>query len=97
MPWSNPFRRSRQAPWWRHFPRTESRTYRPQPPDAKPALEVGIFVLLTGKPDRPRRVLSSEWHGHRYEFVYVVETSAPNNFKPYWFIAQLAVVADGEA
>jgi len=64
------------------------------PPDAKPSLDVGTVVLLTGKPDRPRRVLSAEWHGHRYEFVYVVETSAPDDFRPYWFLAQLTVVDD---
>jgi hypothetical protein len=36
-----------------------------------------------------------KWHLYRCEFVYVVETSAPANFRfgPYWFYDQL-VVAD---
>lgn len=65
------------------------------PPNAKPALEVGTQVLLKGKPDRTRRILESEWHAHRYEFVYIIETSAPDDFKPYWFLGQLEVVDCG--
>ena len=46
---------------------------------------------MKGKPDRTRRVLACEWHWIRYEFVYVVETSARKHFKPYWFADQLQV------
>jgi hypothetical protein len=53
-------------------------------------------VRLRGKPEKIRRVLKSEWHRHRYEFVYVVETSAPQSFDPYWFIEQLKLVPRGE-
>ena len=67
------------------------------PDGATPALAVDTVVILNGKPDRKRRILDSEWHWHRYEFVYIVETSAPDYFRPYWFAAQLSVVdTDGD-
>jgi hypothetical protein len=62
------------------------------PDDARPSLDVGASVTLNGKPASIRRVLATEWHAHRYQFVYIVETSAPDNFRPYWFLAQLTVV-----
>ncbi|EMI40261.1 hypothetical protein RRSWK_07221 [Rhodopirellula sp. SWK7] len=65
------------------------------PVGASPELTVGTIIKLAGKPDRTRRILDSEWHLHRYEFVYIVETSAQNNFRPYWFAAQLTVVGSG--
>jgi hypothetical protein len=52
---------------------------------------VGDVVRLKGKPDRRRRVLEVEWHRHRYQYIYVIETSAPPTFSPYWFFDQLAV------
>ncbi|WP_144059446.1 hypothetical protein [Rhodopirellula sp. SWK7] len=83
------------SPWWRHFPRVESRKCCSMPVGASPELTVGTIIKLAGKPDRTRRILDSEWHLHRYEFVYIVETSAQNNFRPYWFAAQLTVVGSG--
>ena len=98
MPWPDPFRkRPTESPWWRHFPRTESRTSRPMPDGAQPVLAVDSFITLNGKPERVRRVLAAKWHAHRYEFVYIVETSAPDHFQPYWFFGQLTIVdPDGD-
>jgi hypothetical protein len=77
------------APWWRLFPR-ESRPSRPRGPDdhPDPRFAAGAWVRLRGKPERARRVLSHDWHWHRQQFVYVVETSSLG-FEPYWFAAQL--------
>jgi hypothetical protein len=71
------------------YPKRESRVYKPEPPGAEPELNVGQSVLLTGKPDRPRRILKVEWHNHRHEFVYIVETSG--FFRPYFFRDKLIV------
>jgi len=48
-------------------------------------------VRLIGRPARIRRVLKAEWHRHRQRFVYIVETSAPPPFEPYWFAEQLVI------
>ncbi|MBX7220000.1 MAG: hypothetical protein K1Y36_08635 [Blastocatellia bacterium] len=48
------------------------------------------MVRLRGKPERIRRVLQVEWHGFRYEYVYVVETES--GFPAYWFGPQLLPV-----
>jgi hypothetical protein len=72
------------ALWWMSYPKIESRKLKAKPLFAKPDLEVGQYILLSGKPDKPRKILEIEWRAHRYEFVYIVETSA-ENFKPYWF------------
>jgi len=61
-------------------------------PGARPVFVEGDMVRLRGKPDKKRRVLAVEWHRHRYKFVYVVETSAPSGFRPYWFGKQLELV-----
>lgn len=93
--------------WWRQFPKIESRRCVPQSPadHPDPRFPVGTLVRLVARPERVRRVLRSEWHWHRQQFVFVIETSAPLPFEPYWFAGQLAVaepeaepgaVADGE-
>lgn len=74
--------------WWMQFPRIESRRAREPAPGQRPRLEPGAVVRLRGKPDKRRCVLKTEWHRHRYEFVYIVETSA-TGFRPYWFYEQL--------
>jgi hypothetical protein len=52
---------------------------------------------LRGKPAAVRRVLSVDWHATRREWAFVVETSAPGGFEPYWFAGQLVgVAADAE-
>jgi hypothetical protein len=76
--------------WWMSYPKIESRKLKRNPLFAKPELEVGQYVFLTGKLDRPREILETEWHAHRYEFVYIVETSA-QHFKPYWFRDKLVL------
>jgi hypothetical protein len=77
--------------WWRHFPKIESRPcVAPSPGDCPdPRFPVGAAVRLVGRPERVRRVLRAEWHWHRQQFVFVVETSAPLPFAPYWFAGQL--------
>jgi hypothetical protein len=79
--------------WWRRFPKIESRKCIPQSPTDRPdpRFAPGTLVRLVARPDRIRRVLQSEWHWHRQQFVYIIETSAPPPFKPYWFVAQIAV------
>ena len=79
--------------WWRQFPVIESRRCVPQSstdsPD--PRFPTGTMVRLIARPDRVRRVLRSEWHWHRQQFVFVIETSARQAFEPYWFAGQLEV------
>ena len=77
--------------WWKQYPWRGSRWPRPIGPTDRsdPRLAPGVLVRLKGKPERLRRVLSSEWHWIRYEFVYFVETSARPPFRPYWFADQL--------
>ncbi len=79
--------------WWRQFPVIESRRCVPQSstdsPD--PRFTAGTMVRLVARPDRVRRVLRSEWHWHRQQFVFVIETSARPAFEPYWFAGQLEV------
>lgn len=82
--------------WWMQFPKIESRKPREPAPGEHPRLSSGAIVRLRDKPDRLRRVVRTEWHRHRYEFVYVVETSAPRQFEPYWFYEQLASETETE-
>ena len=62
------------------------------PPEAVPELKAGDIVRLRNKPERLRRVLFSEWHGHKGEFVYFVEISTSKPFVPYWTLAELEVI-----
>lgn len=57
------------------------------------SVTIGDVVRLKLRPERLRRVIKSEWHRHRYEFVYIIETSARVPFEPYWFFAQLDTVS----
>lgn len=82
----------KESPWWMFYPKIERRSIKIQPLHAKPEWEVGQYILLAGKPDKPRKILNTEWHSHRYEFVYIVETSAAPNFKPYWFRDKLMLL-----
>ena len=79
--------------WWRQYLEVESRQPRQPSPNDMPAprLTPGASIRLKGKPDRIRAVLKVEWHRHRYQYVYVVETSARTLFEPYWFADQLEV------
>lgn len=79
----------RPNPWWKHFPHTESRSPRDPTTVDQPALQAGDVVRLKLKPDIARRVIKVQWHAHRYEYVYVIETSARSPFEPYWFLGQL--------
>ncbi len=78
--------------WWKQYPVRGSRS--PYPPDGvpDPRFVVGASVRLRGKPELIRRVLAVEWHSIRREFSYIVETTAPLPFQPYWFAEQLLVV-----
>ena len=76
--------------WWRLYP-FESRKSQKQPVELKPELNIGDKVLLSGKQDITRKILKIEWHYHRHEFVYIIETSAVR-FEPYWFRKQLLKV-----
>ena len=74
--------------WWMSFPKIESRKCIPIPFGSSPEYVVGDPVRLVQKPGRVRKVLKVEWHGHRYQWVYVVETSTSDSggvFEPYWF------------
>ncbi len=81
--------------WWIQYPKPSCSKIISEPfPDLRPVFQVGDFVRLKDKPDRARKVLNVDWHCHRYEFVYIVETSAPDFFgygltSPYWFAPQL--------
>jgi hypothetical protein len=68
----------------------------PMPPGAVPDLKVGDIVRLRKKPERLRRVLSSEWHRRRGEFVYVVEISTSKPFVPFWTLNELEVIQQQE-
>ncbi len=57
-----------------------------------PRLVAGTLVRLVGKPAQARRVIKSEWHSHQRVYVYIIETTAPTPFEPYWFAEQLEVV-----
>lgn len=77
--------------WWKHYPSaSDASDYRPEPEDGEcPVFVVGDLVRLLDRPEIPRQVLAIEWHALRHEFAYIVETSAPQGFQPYWFAAQL--------
>ena len=77
--------------WWRQFPKIESRPCVAQSPGDRPdpRFPIGSAVRLVGRSGRVRRVLRAEWHWHRRQFVFMVKTSAPGGFRPYWFAGQL--------
>jgi hypothetical protein len=81
--------------WWKYYPKPSKSKLVSEPfPHMRPAFQIGDFVRLKGKPEKVRKVLYIDWHGYRYEFVYIVETSAPAIFSfgltsPYWFAPQL--------
>ena len=79
--------------WWRQFPKTECRPCAAQKSTDRPdpRLARGTVVRLVARPERIRRVVRAEWHRHRQQFVYVIETSARPPFEPYWFAGQLQV------
>lgn len=86
----------RYSGWWVQYPKPSCSGIVAEPTEnARPFFSVGDFVRLKGKPDRLRRVLSIEWHCHRYEFVYIIETSVRSTFgyydSPYWFEPQLVL------
>jgi len=75
-----------------YYPR-ESRRYRSSGPDLPPPeIPIGWYVRLIDKPERIRKILDAEWHGHRYRYCYRIETSTTDagEFCPaYWFEEQL--------
>jgi hypothetical protein len=80
--------------WWVQYPKPScSKLIATPPPHLRPVFRVGDFVRLRGKPERVRQITAIDWHRHRHEFVYIVETSAPANLgyyqSPYWFAPQL--------
>lgn len=87
--WQSLFGIGQPIHWWKHFPRTESRRRRDPTPLDRPGLQPGEAVRLKRKPQLARRVIKVQWHAHRYEYVYVIETSARPPFEPYWFLGQL--------
>ncbi len=78
--------------WWQQFPVVELRPCLPPLPGdcPDPRFPPGAAVRLIGYPEPLRRVLRAEWDWHRQRYVFVVETSAPPPFEPYWFARQLA-------
>lgn len=81
----------RKSPWWSRRTPTSLREPRgPLPAEQPdPRFRPGTFVRLVGRPNRLRRVLRTEWHRHQQTYVYVIETSAPPPFEPYWFAESL--------
>lgn len=79
---------------WRKLYPVRGNGWAPRPPRSTdrpaPRLAVGAAVRLGGKPDLVRRVLAVEWHGTRRKISYILETSAPASFQPYWFTGQIA-------
>ncbi len=77
--------------WWKRYPKREKREIMYQPEGARPELREGAVIRLKGKPELLRKVLRADWHFFRYQFVYIVETSAVNK-EPYWFLDQLEII-----
>jgi hypothetical protein len=89
FPGTGEVRPFRYKGWWVQYPEPSCSARRSEPSaDLQPLYSVGDLVRLVGKPDCIREVLVVEWHCHRYEYVYVVETSA-QAIVPYWFAPQL--------
>jgi hypothetical protein len=84
----------RKKGWWVQYPKPSCSPCIETPlENQSAAFRVGDLVRLKGKPEKVRRVLSIVWHCHRYEFVYIIETSVLYPFglysSPYWFAPQL--------
>ena len=80
--------------WWASFPKIESRRLIPEPFGPPPIYKIGDLVRLRLRPMLSRRVLKVEWHAHRYQWVYVIETSAMTKkcrIDPYWFADKLEI------
>lgn len=72
--------------WWMSFPKIESRKPVMNPFGPPPRYKVGDKVKFIHRPERVREVLKVEWHMHRYQWVYIVETTASDSgkiFEPY--------------
>jgi hypothetical protein len=85
----------KEKKWWMSFPEIESRIIKPEPYGPPPNYKVGDKIKLHQRPERIRKVLEIQWHMHRYQWVYIVETSASDSgscFKPYWFEDKLELV-----
>ncbi len=83
--------------WWMSFPKIESRKIITKPFGPPPKFKVNDKIRFREKPDRVRKMLKVEWHKHRYQWVYIVETSASDEgqfFEPYWFDDKLEFFDD---
>ena len=92
LTFDDPKRFDGKKTWWMSFPKIESRKMISQPFGESPIFSVGEKVVLCDRPERKRKILSVHWHRHRYQWVYVVETTCSDrgdNFKPYWFADKL--------
>lgn len=78
--------------WWKQYPVGSTRSPNAPFGDPDPRFGVGARVRLREKPALIRRVLAVEWHSYRWEFAYIVETTALSPFQPYWFAEQLIAV-----
>ncbi len=81
--------------WWMSYPKIENRKLISEPFGDPPIFKVNEKVKLVQKPERTRKILKVEWHGHRYQWVYIIETSASDKksyFEPYWFGDKLKLV-----
>ena len=92
----NPRKFDGQKTWWMSFPRIESRKIKPEPFGPAAKFKVGDHVRFKeNKTKRNRKILKVEWHMHRYQWVYIIETSSTDRnhyFEPYWFEAKLELI-----
>ena len=58
-----------------------------------PVFEVGQYVYLRKKLDRPRRIIARTYHNQRKEIIYKVETNC-TSIDLYWFDYQLIASKD---
>ncbi len=81
--------------WWMSFPKIESRKLMLEPFGEPAKYKVGDVIRFKYKPERNRKILKVEWHMHRYQWVYIVETSATDSgwyFEPYWFEDKIELI-----
>jgi hypothetical protein len=77
---------------WRLFSTESRRPREATAADPPPVFTKGQSVRLKDKPDRPRAVLAVEWHRHRQQYCFRVQTSSSDAGladPSYWFTAQL--------